>query len=914
MVNAKTVSRITLAIAIFLTVAVGSTAVYIAYRVNKQASLENSNAAAAVVEGSCTITSCNQSTSCEYPKIATCHHLDCGGDGSCGCDPPDHAWGQTPNYQQTCCACCGGIGEIDTSCAADLSCGPGFEECYTSVDLQNGTAQEAGCVPQAQCNTSCSGCGNKSVVKLYCKPIPTAGCWDECETDDDCTGDLGCHDDGNGNLVCRSDCGTNEDHTSCSCAPVPGGMEVSGWAYCDSAGNVPDEFEGEQVFLENEQGARIATTTYSANGHYIFSVEEPTDGDSYTIVGPTFDISRYPLFTGPVPTQYTGITDTAYDKNFVYSGCTAPPPGQIQISGWAFCDSEGNVPYEFEGHEVVLKNAAGATIATAEYSANGFYSFEVVEPSVGDSYKVEGPSFTIPQYPSFAGPTPANYPGIGDSIGGRNFVYTGCSAPTEGELSCTGMTLTGEGVTCNGTDCGEVYPGTQLTLSVSGTATPETLNVSYYLYAISPLYDRIDGAYDRGEFPYGSAVNWIVPSNANGEGLILGFVGYVPTPNDGNNSNDSGGAICGGPDDFDHTAYKTNETGYLGCTPGVDDGCECTSTTCYKTITVIEPPACDWLRLYEDTNSNGVYDAGTDLETSQAEADDVIFVLLSGDAGDKDDAGYPKYRYGYILSDGHTGFLAETPTTENPLDVTLSVVSLPDFSEDVDAVIFGGSIVNSDNVECNGYRQLVRLSDGKIIGSCDNGELEECYKPLAIGDTPLGEFTIVKTADPQSVMPGDEVEFSLVITNTGETADYVQRISDTLPEGFTYGDECSATNANGVSHECAPTVDDRSMIFAFPVVGDTALYLEPGEFATIVFTVVTPETAGTYVNVACLVLPSDGCDDVPVYIGTQPPTSVPRTVLVGGLIGGGLVISGAGLYLFFSRDRRRKAFEQRFTD
>lgn len=844
MANQKTVSRIALGVAIFLTLVVGGSAVYLAYQVNK-VKLERSRAASCVPEGGdCVIDSDCCTLMCDLDQ-KTC--LGCFSEGA-GCSLDENCctgFCDTFNYR---CAPKLGLGE---TCVEDDDCVSGICLDTGSSGLkcaEGGSACCEGCIGNACYN--CRHCSNT------CEYPEVSAC------------------------ICE---GGDYEAGSCECVdindPDPGncqGGEFEGW--CDA------DVENCDLGCDDTAWVECYTSWDLAHG----TAEDP-------------DCVKQ---SGSCTQHCEGCNNATVIYQYCKeSGGTEPPPPGDLIGCWdTGCESsddcEEGLSCRFQDDALRCVNPSCPTEPTCSCGTEPVGCWKSCDR---DSDCEAG----LGCYDDGSGAK------VCRTNCGDNENQTTCTCPTAGTFSCDGLTLTGGGVSCSGSDCGEVYPGAVVTLEVEGDVDPGALTISRYSY-VNPSneWTLISGLYDRNDFPYGSRPAFVAPSEDYGTYGILGVVGTTPSPNDGNNNNDSAGRACGGTYG---TVWVPDSTGYHMCNPDTEGDCSCTSTACYKTLDVIEPPSCDWLRLYEDTNSNGVYDAGVDQQTSSADEGDTIFVRISGDVGDKGGVGYPKYRYAYILSDNTLGYFAETPVTDNPYDFEIGVVDIPEFDETITSMIIGGSVVNADNVECNGYRNLVQLPGGDIIGSCDNGETEQCYKPLALGDEPLGEFTIVKEVDPVSVSPGDEVEFTLTITNTGDTSAYIQRVNDTLPEGFTYNDECRVTKPDGLGFDCTPILDGRSMVWTFSTDGADAIYLGPGEHATIVFTVLTPDEAGTYLNVACLVIPSDGCDNAPVYVGVQPPTAVPTSLYIGAIVGGGLLIVGAGMYLVFRPIHAKAKLEKRFS-
>jgi len=139
-------------------------------------------------------------------------------------------------------------------------------------------------------------------------------------------------------------------------------------------------------------------------------------------------------------------------------------------------------------------------------------------------------------------------------------------------------------------------------------------------------------------------------------------------------------------------------------------------------------------------------------------------------------------------------------------------------------------------------------------------------------------WKIVKDATPSTVAPGGNVVFTLTITNNGNQGDYIRTVRDTLPQGFTYQDECTVVKPNGTTFTCTPTVSGYSIEWSFPSSGENSVFLEPGQNMIITFKAKAPITPGAYVNIACLIIPTDGCDDTVVYV--SPGTAINKLVPV----------------------------------
>lgn len=98
----------------------------------------------------------SQCPACEWPGV-----------GYCGCEddttPAHYTCGCRTPGNFTCGQACGSI----TKCTPD-ACPDGWEECGVSGDEG---AEAEGCLAKTSCNTACTNCNNKSVVKRYCREV-----------------------------------------------------------------------------------------------------------------------------------------------------------------------------------------------------------------------------------------------------------------------------------------------------------------------------------------------------------------------------------------------------------------------------------------------------------------------------------------------------------------------------------------------------------------------------------------------------------------------------------------------------------------------------------------------------------------------------------------------------------------------
>lgn len=123
---------------------------YLLWRINQEEKLssEESGAVACIAGDQC--------PACEWPDVSYC---GCPDDTT----PPSRTCGCRRPGNFNCGPACGTI----TKCTPP-SCPLGWESCGVSGD---GSAEGEGCVAKTSCNTACSICNNKAVVKRYCRKV-----------------------------------------------------------------------------------------------------------------------------------------------------------------------------------------------------------------------------------------------------------------------------------------------------------------------------------------------------------------------------------------------------------------------------------------------------------------------------------------------------------------------------------------------------------------------------------------------------------------------------------------------------------------------------------------------------------------------------------------------------------------------
>lgn len=339
-------------------------------------------------------------------------------------------------------------------------------------------------------------------------------------------------------------------------------INISGWAYCDTPGNVPSEFVGKEVRLV---GPHTYTATYNSDGFYEFTdVEKPEDGQSYTIIGAQFNIPRYPDFEGPDPENYQNIVSSATDKNFAYFNCNEgppppppPPENEAPICRSLELDRYGNIPTSATVRAYDPPNdddngnlafrlsttGPGYSFTTSEEwetsHNNGEYT-HVRSPFAGGSAPSSQGTYTVTvRIHDSQGAEPSSYVNCT-----KEFVIPGPPPPSPENPSCDSFTVynTRTGEICTGDTC-YAQPGDVLRLATTGTAGswgPNGVpNVTRFSYTDGRHWNVIGGPIERGDWNYGTTVRWTVPDDT-GEYMLATATGWVGPLGDGDPFNDDG--------------------------------------------------------------------------------------------------------------------------------------------------------------------------------------------------------------------------------------------------------------------------------------------------------------------------------------------------------------------------------------
>ena len=130
-----------------------------------------------------------------------------------------------------------------------------------------------------------------------------------------------------------------------------------------------------------------------------------------------------------------------------------------------------------------------------------------------------------------------------------------------------------------------------------------------------------------------------------------------------------------------------------------------------------------------------------------------------------------------------------------------------------------------------------------------------------------------KVVDDSTVGPGDQVTYTITITNDSAAAVGLDSISDTLPDGFAYvpGSTTGATTANPGSAGQTLTWDEE------------AAYTVPGQGSiTLSFSATATSTPGTYLNNASADAETPGVSVTPT--GPDAPVTVEEGAATGNII------------------------------
>lgn len=127
-------------------------------------------------------------------------------------------------------------------------------------------------------------------------------------------------------------------------------------------------------------------------------------------------------------------------------------------------------------------------------------------------------------------------------------------------------------------------------------------------------------------------------------------------------------------------------------------------------------------------------------------------------------------------------------------------------------------------------------------------------------DNDATDWTIEKTATPETVEAGADVGIGIAISNASEDPDYLTMVTDVIPTGFTYKGSCQLTMPDDSVETCSPEIDGENLTWTFPEGGSGSIYLDPGESVNISYLLEASITEGSFEESACIVTPFNICD------------------------------------------------------
>lgn len=340
--------------------------------------------------------------------------------------------------------------------------------------------------------------------------------------------------------------------------------------------------------------------------------------------------------------------------------------------------------------------------------------------------------------------------------------------PEKSNPSCDAFTIrnTRTGENCTGTTC-YAEPGDQLVLTASGTAGDwaASPNVVRYAY-MGSTWQPISGNLERGDWAYGSAVNWSAPTT-DGNYLVTAATGWVGPLGDGNPFNDDG-RLC--------TAIAPN---YYVWKPSGNNyanlfGQTCSHDTCTKTLVVQNQPTDEpEVEILKSLVTQRIVEVG-DPVTFRLQATNIgNTVLTTIPVTDEFETEYLDYATATIAptrvdEHGNTGL----GTIEWSNILGAGEVLFPGQSKTWDVTFTAikptVNITDGDADNCMWiYDHTVRDDQGNLIPpedlvSCDYVII--VHRPGPVEPAVDIEKVLTTAGD---IYIGDEVKFDLVITNTG---------------------------------------------------------------------------------------------------------------------------------------------------
>lgn len=245
------------------------------------------------------------------------------------------------------------------------------------------------------------------------------------------------------------------------------------------------------------------------------------------------------------------------------------------------------------------------------------------------------------------------------------------------------------------------------------------------------------------------------------------------------------------------------------------------------------------MTLYEDTDGNGVFTSGVDL-------------AVATDTTDSNG----RYRFDNLLpGDFVVGADAANFTGGGALAGLISSTGnepTPDPDDDADNDDNGDPAASGSVVA----RAVTLTAGGEPVS--DGDQDPDSNLTVDFGFTPISDLLVIKSDDPDPVVAGEELTYTLHVTNLGPSPVTGVTVTDTLPEGVTF-QSVAATQGSG-SHEAGTVTVNLGS-------------LASGGTATVTIVVgVGPSATGPLLNEA--VVSGDNIDPVPLNNSDDEPTQI----------------------------------------
>lgn len=249
------------------------------------------------------------------------------------------------------------------------------------------------------------------------------------------------------------------------------------------------------------------------------------------------------------------------------------------------------------------------------------------------------------------------------------------------------------------------------------------------------------------------------------------------------------------------------------------------------------------MTLYEDTDGNGVFTSGVDL-------------ALATDTTDSNG----RYRFDNLLPGDYVVRVDAANFTSGGalagLVTSTGNIPTPDPDDDVD---------HDDNGDALADGSVVAMAVTLTVGggsASDGDQNPNSNLTVDFGFTPVSDLLVIKSDNPDPVAAGEDLTYTLHVTNEGPSAASGVVVTDTLPPGVTF-QSVTATQGSGSHLAGTVTVNLGS--------------LESGATATITIVVnVDSSTTNPLLNQAFV--SGDNLDPVPGNNSDDEPTQVVQEI------------------------------------